>query len=105
MIVKTGIDIAEVPRIRQDASSVSGSASLQRIYTPGEIRCCDSGANRVERYAARSPRVIAMKLWVRAGIMATMRRDCEGVRLPGGRPSMLPLGKEESSPQSSGSGM
>ena len=52
MIVGTGIDIAEVPRIAQ-ALSRHGDRFLHRIYTEGEIRYCDSKANRVERYAAR----------------------------------------------------
>jgi len=52
MIVGTGIDIAEVPRI---AASIErfGSRFLHRIFTEGEIRYCESKANRVERYAAR----------------------------------------------------
>ena len=52
MIVGTGIDIAEVPRIRQSIARF-GERFLRRIYTAGEIRYCDSKANRVERYAAR----------------------------------------------------
>jgi holo-[acyl-carrier protein] synthase len=52
MIVGTGIDIAEVPRIRQ-AMERFGDRFVRRIYTAGEIRYCDSKANRVERYAAR----------------------------------------------------
>src|ERR1700757_1932914 len=52
MIVGTGIDIAEVPRIRQSVERF-GQRFLQRIFTPGEMRYCDSKANRFERYAAR----------------------------------------------------
>ena len=52
MIVGTGIDIAEVPRIRQSIERF-GDRFLKRIYTAGEIRYCDSKANREERYAAR----------------------------------------------------
>jgi len=52
MIVGTGIDIAEVPRI---AASIErfGERFLHRVFTEGEIRYCESKANRVERYAAR----------------------------------------------------
>ena len=52
MIVGTGIDIAEVPRI---AASIArfGDRFLHRIFTEGEIQYCESKANRVERYAAR----------------------------------------------------
>ena len=52
MIVGTGIDIAEVPRIAQ-ALARHGDRFLHRVFTEGEIRYCDSKANRVERYAAR----------------------------------------------------
>ena len=46
MIVGTVIDIAEVPRI---AASIErfGNRFLQRIFTEGEIRYCESKANRV----------------------------------------------------------
>jgi holo-[acyl-carrier protein] synthase len=52
MIVGSGIDITEVPRI---AASIArfGERFLYRIFTEGEIRYCDLKANRVERYAAR----------------------------------------------------
>ena len=52
MIVGTGIDIAEVPRIAQ-ALARHGDRFLHRVFTEGEIRYCDSKANRIERYAAR----------------------------------------------------
>jgi len=52
MIVGSGIDIAEVPRIAQ-ALARYGDRFLHRVFTEGEIRYCDSKANRVERYAAR----------------------------------------------------
>ena len=52
MIVGTGIDIAEVPRVAE-AIERYGQRFLQRIFTEGEIRYCESKANRVERYAAR----------------------------------------------------
>ena len=52
MIVGSGIDIAEVPRIAQ-AIARFGERFLRRVFTDGEIRYCDSKANRVERYAAR----------------------------------------------------
>ena len=52
MIVGTGIDIAEVPRIA-DAIQRHGERFLHRVFTEGEIAYCDSKANRIERYAAR----------------------------------------------------
>ena len=52
MIVGTGIDIAEVPRIAA-AIERFGERFLRRVFTESEIRYCDSKANRIERYAAR----------------------------------------------------
>jgi holo-[acyl-carrier protein] synthase len=52
MIVGTGIDIAEVPRIEASIQRF-GDRFLRRIFTEAEIRYCESKANRVERYAAR----------------------------------------------------
>ncbi len=88
MIVGTGIDIAEVPRIRHSIERF-GDRFLQRIYTPGEIRYCDSKANRVERYAARfAAKEAAMKALGTGWNHGVRWRDCEVVRLPGGRPTM-----------------
>jgi holo-[acyl-carrier protein] synthase len=88
MIVGTGIDIAEVPRIRQSMERF-GERFLQRIYTAGEMRYCDSKANRVERYAARfAAKEAAMKALGTGWSHGVRWRDCEVVRMPGGRPSI-----------------
>jgi holo-[acyl-carrier protein] synthase len=93
MIVGTGIDIAEVPRIRQ-AMERFGDRFLQRVYTAGEIRYCDSKANRVERYAARfAAKEAAMKALGTGWSHGVRWRDCEVVRMPGGRPSITFHGK------------
>src|SRR6266705_7033094 len=89
MIVGTGIDIAEVPRIRKSIERF-GQRFLQRIYTPGEIRYCDSKANRVERYAARfAAKEAAMKALGTGWNHGVRWRDGEGCRQPGGRPTIL----------------
>jgi holo-[acyl-carrier protein] synthase len=89
MIVGTGIDIAEVTRIRKSIDRF-GERFLQRIYTPGEVRYCDSKANRVERYAARfAAKEAAMKALGTGWSRGVRWRDCEVVRLPGGRPTLL----------------
>src|SRR5579871_838041 len=88
MIVGTGIDIAEVPRI---AASIErfGDRFLRRIFTAGEMRYCDSKANRVERYAARfAAKEAAMKALGTGWNHGVRWRDCEVVRKPGGRPTM-----------------
>jgi len=93
MIVGTGIDIAEVPRIRQSIERF-GDRFLQRIYTAGEMRYCDSKANRVERYAARfAAKEAAMKALGTGWSRGVRWRDCEVVRLPGGRPAIAFHGK------------
>jgi holo-[acyl-carrier protein] synthase len=88
MIVGTGIDIAEVPRI-QESIARFGDRFLRRIYTEGEIRYCDSKANRAERYAARfAAKEAAMKALGTGWSHGVRWRDCEVVRLPGGRPAI-----------------
>ena len=88
MIVGTGIDIAEVPRIRQSIERF-GDRFLQRIFTAGEMRYCDSKANRVERYAARfAAKEAAMKALGTGWNHGVRWRDCEVTRQPGGRPTM-----------------
>jgi holo-[acyl-carrier protein] synthase len=88
MIVGTGIDIAEVPRIRHSIERF-GDRFIRRIYTVGEIRYCDSKANRVERYAARfAAKEAAMKALGTGWSHGVRWRDCEVVRMPGGRPTI-----------------
>ena len=93
MIVGTGIDIAEVPRIAQ-AIERFGERFLRRIFTDGEIRYCASKANRVERYAARfAAKEAAMKALGTGWNHGVRWRDCEVARMPGGRPTMSFHGK------------
>jgi holo-[acyl-carrier protein] synthase len=93
MIVGTGIDIAEVPRIGKAIERFQGRF-LERIYTAGEMRYCDSKANRVERYAARfAAKEAAMKALGTGWNHGVRWRDCEVVRMPGGRPSIVFHGK------------
>ncbi len=89
MIVGTGIDIAEVPRIRRSIERF-GERFLERIFRPDEIRYCDSKANRVERYAARfAAKEAAMKALGTGWNQGVRWRDCEVRRLPGHRPTMV----------------
>jgi holo-[acyl-carrier protein] synthase len=88
MIVGLGIDIAEVHRIRQ-AIERFGNRFVQRVFTEGEIRYCDSKANRIERYAARfAAKEAAMKALGTGWNHGVRWRDCEVVRQPGGRPTI-----------------
>ena len=93
MIVGTGIDIAEVPRIRK-AIERFGDRFLQRVFTPAEILYCDSKANRAERYAARfAAKEAAMKAIGTGWSHGVRWRDCEVTRMPGGRPTLTFHGK------------
>jgi holo-[acyl-carrier protein] synthase len=93
MIVGTGIDIAEVPRIRHSIERF-GQRFLERIFTESEIRYCDSKANRVERYAGRfAAKEAAMKALGTGWNHGVRWRDCEVSRQPGGRPTMVFHGK------------
>ncbi|HEY1678811.1 MAG TPA: holo-[acyl-carrier-protein] synthase [Candidatus Sulfotelmatobacter sp.] len=93
MIVGTGIDIAEVPRIRHSIERF-GDRFLQRIFTEGERRYCDSKRNRVERYAARfAAKEAAMKALGTGWNHGVRWQDCEVARQPGGRPTLLFHGK------------
>ncbi|MBV8053462.1 MAG: holo-[acyl-carrier-protein] synthase [Acidobacteriaceae bacterium] len=93
MIVGTGIDIAEVPRIAKSIERF-GDRFLQRVFTAGEIRYCDSKANRVERYAARfAAKEAAMKAIGTGWNFGVTWRDVEVSRLPGGRPTINFHGK------------
>lgn len=89
MIVGTGIDIAEVPRIRA-AIGRFGQRFLNRIYTAGEVLYCDSKANRVERYAARfAAKEAAMKALGTGWSRGVRWRDIEVVRPRGSRPTIV----------------
>src|SRR2546423_9838919 len=88
MIVGTGIDIADVHRVAE-AMERFGNRFLHRVFTEGEMRYCDSKANRVERYAARfAAKEAAMKALGTGWNHGVRWRDCEVVRMPGGRPTM-----------------
>lgn len=93
MIVGTGIDIAEVPRIAQSIERF-GERFLRRVFTEGEMRYCDSKANRVERYAARfAAKEAGMKALGTGWNHGVRWRDVEVSRHPGGRPTLLFHGK------------
>src|SRR5438128_11222260 len=93
MIVGTGIDIAEVHRIGE-AMERFGQRFLQRVYTEGERRYCDSKANRVERYAARfAAKEAAMKALGTGWSHGVRWRDIEVAHKPGSRPTIVFHGK------------
>ncbi|PYV83524.1 MAG: holo-[acyl-carrier-protein] synthase [Acidobacteria bacterium] len=93
MIVGTGIDIAEVPRIAE-AIARFGGRFLQRVFTEEERRYCDSKANRIERYAARfAAKEASMKALGTGWNHGVRWRDIEVHRQSGKRPTIRFHGK------------
>ena len=89
MIVGTGIDIAEVPRIA-DSISRFGDRFLNRVFTDGERQYCERKANRIERYAARfAAKEAGMKALGTGWNHGVRWRDIEVVRKPGSRPTIV----------------
>src|SRR5215467_15888224 len=93
MIVGTGVDIAEVPRIKA-ALERFGKRFLSRVFTPQEAQYCLSKANSAERLAARfAAKEAAMKA-IGTGLRHGVTwQDVEVVRQPGGRPGLRLTGK------------
>ena len=93
MIVGTGIDIAEVERVRQTIERF-GRRFTERVFTAEEIRYCESKANKVERYAARfAAKEAAMKAIGTGWDRGVTWRDVEVRRVPGSRPTIAFHGK------------
>jgi len=88
MIVGTGVDIAEVPRIRETIERF-GDRFLRRIFTEGEIRYCERKARRFESYAARfASKEAGMKALGTGWSRGVRWRDIEVVRPKGQRPTI-----------------
>jgi holo-[acyl-carrier protein] synthase len=88
MILGTGVDIAEVPRIRESIKRF-GDRFLRRIFTDGEIRYCEQKARRFESYAARfAAKEAAMKALGTGWSHGIRWRDIEVVRPKGQRPTL-----------------
>src|SRR5947199_10510016 len=88
MIVGTGVDLAEVPRIRASIERY-GARFIDRIYTPGEIEYVERKANRFERYAARFAAKEAGMKAIGTGWKRGVRwQDFEVPNLPTGRPTL-----------------
>jgi holo-[acyl-carrier protein] synthase len=93
VILGTGIDLAEVERIRA-AIERYGERFLHRVYTPHEIAYVERKANRYERFAARfAAKEAGMKAigtgW-RGGITW---HDFEVANEPSGRPTLRLSGR------------
>jgi len=88
MIVGTGVDLAEVPRIRASIEKF-GARFIERVYTPAEIAYVERKANRFERYAARFAAKEAGMKAIGTGWRRGVRwQDFEVVNLPSGKPTL-----------------
>ena len=88
MILGTGIDLAEVGRIR-DAIGRYGDRFTRRIFTEAEIAYVERKANKYERYAARFAAKEAGMKAIGTGWRNGIRwQDFEVSNLPSGRPTL-----------------
>lgn len=93
MIVGTGLDLCEVPRLRA-AIERHGHRFLNRIYTSREVAYVESKANRFERYAARfAAKEAAMKALGTGWRRGIRWLDFEVTNLPSGRPTLTLHGR------------
>ena len=88
MILGTGVDIAEVHRIRESVERF-GERFLRRVFTEGEIEYCSEKANKFESYAARfAAKEAGMKALGTGWNHGVRWRDIEVVRHKGQRPTI-----------------
>jgi len=93
MIVGTGVDVAEVVRIKA-AWERFGERFLARVFTPDEVRYCISKLNAAERLAARfAAKEAGMKAAGTGLRRGVTWHDVEVVRELGGRPTLRLSGK------------
>ena len=88
MIVGSGVDLAEVDRIRKSIERF-GARFIDRIYTRGEIAYVERKANKFERYAARFAAKEAGMKAIGTGWKRGVRwQDFEVANLPSGKPTL-----------------
>lgn len=88
MILGTGVDLAEVHRIRASVERF-GERFVQRIYTAAEIAYVERKANRYERYAARfAAKEAGMKAIGTGWKGGVTWQDFEVANLPSGKPTL-----------------
>ncbi|HTX42481.1 MAG TPA: holo-ACP synthase [Acidobacteriaceae bacterium] len=88
MLVGTGIDLVEVPRIARSIQRY-GDRFLRRVFTPAEIAYCRAKANAAESFAARFAAKEAAAKALGTGIQHGVTwQELEVRRLPGQRPTL-----------------
>jgi holo-[acyl-carrier protein] synthase len=93
MIVGTGVDIVETPRI-EDALARHGERFARRLFTPGEIAYCQKFKNQAERYAARfAAKEAAFKALGTGWRNGVRWLDVEVTHLASGKPELRLTGR------------
>jgi len=93
MIVGTGVDIVETPRIEQ-ALGRHGERFARRLYTPEEIAYCEKFKNNAERYAARfAAKEAAFKALGTGWRNGVRWLDVEVTHQPSGKPELRLSGR------------
>ena len=88
MIVGTGVDLAEVSRIKASIERY-GEKFIRRIYTPAEIAYVERKANKFQRYAARfAAKEAGMKAIGTGWRRGVTWQDFEVANLPSGKPTL-----------------
>ena len=88
MIVGTGVDLAEVPRVRHLIERY-GRRFIERVYTPAEIAYVERKANRFERFAARfAAKEAGMRAIGTGWKFGVTWQDFEVANLPSGKPTL-----------------
>jgi holo-[acyl-carrier protein] synthase len=88
LIVGTGVDLAEVNRIRSSFERF-GERFRDRVFTPLEVAYVEKKANKYERYAGRfAAKEAGMKAIGTGWKRGVTWHDFEVVNLPSGRPTL-----------------
>lgn len=89
MIVGSGIDLTEIPRIQQSLDRF-GQRFLNRVYTPAEQAYCLRKRNAAESLAARFAAKEAGAKALGTGISHGVNwLEIEVIRAPSGRPTLV----------------
>jgi holo-[acyl-carrier protein] synthase len=89
LIVGTGVDLAEVSRIRASVERY-GARFVQRVFTAKEIAYVERKANKYERFAARfAAKEAGMKALGTGWSRGVTWKDFEVANLPSGRPTLV----------------
>jgi len=90
-MLTTGVDIIEIPRIKQVLDRY-GQRFLNRVFTPDEIAYCRGRApNLAGRFAAKEAAMKALG----TGVRGVSWKDIEVIRADSGAPSLRLHGRAE----------